>query len=140
MYFAMERAKASDVLVARKRKEVEEDKREMADLLLGMFGGPAYIVDLDPRKASASTKGSEGPSGLRQSEPGFLAVDLGNPVFKIALEIVTQDQIISQVQAGDEEGEDEDEAEADVETESGDPMDGLTAAKIRLLNYLDWTT
>ena len=52
-----------------------------------MYGGPTYKSDIDPRMPGDRMWGSEGLSGVVGSKPGFLAIDLGNPAFKIAFEI-----------------------------------------------------
>jgi len=122
MYEAMERAKVEDkVLIAKKENGIQEVIEDLKEHLNEMYGGTVYKRNLDPRMKVDRMWGSEGLSGLKKSEPGFLAIDLGNPDYKIAFEIADESQMVWDAETGEKAG-----------------LDGRTAAKIRLLEKYDW--
>ncbi|GMH76594.1 hypothetical protein TrRE_jg10890, partial [Triparma retinervis] len=123
LYETMEIAKVEDQELAAKRAGgITRVREEIKEHLDEMYGGPTvYQSDIDPRSQSDRMWGSEGLSGVKGSQPGFLAIDLGNPEFKIAFEIADANQMVW-----------------DAETGARGGVDGRTAAKIRLLEKLEW--
>jgi hypothetical protein len=123
LYETMERAKVEDEALETKRANgVAKVREEIKKQLDEMYGGPTvYQADIDPRSQYDRMWGSEGLSGVKGSKPGFLAIDLGNPEFKIAFEIADYGQMVFDGETGEKGG-----------------VDGRTAAKIRLLEKLEW--